>query len=116
MVPIGPGGRSRARGDVQLAEDIADVAIDGLLAEEELAGNGLIGLAGRNEAEHLELSRAQPVRVKWGSGSRGRRRRGHRIGRAHVGCRAKLVEHLSRGVELEGCAVLVAERAKRARQ
>jgi hypothetical protein len=40
------------------------VAIDGLLAEEELAGNGLIRLARRNEAEHLELSRAQPVRVE----------------------------------------------------
>src|ERR1043165_9070491 len=37
------GGGGRARGDVDLDEDVADVPIDGLLAQEQLLGDGLVG-------------------------------------------------------------------------
>src|SRR4051812_39987407 len=67
IVLVGVSGRRGARGDVELDEDIADVAVDGLLAEHEFAGDRLVGLAGGDEAQHLQLARRQSVR---------RRRRG----------------------------------------
>ena len=87
------------------------MAIDGLLAEEELAGNGLIGLARRNEAEHLDFSRsARACQV----GIRSCRRwRGHRIGRARRVPRQVGRTPFSRR-RAWGCAVLVAERETRA--
>src|SRR5678816_2434082 len=42
VVLVGPGGRGCARRNVQLAEDIADMSIDRLLAEEQFAGDCLV--------------------------------------------------------------------------
>ena len=114
-VLIGPGRRGGARGHAQLGEDVAHVPIDGLLAQEELAAMTLLVLPDRDEQEHLELARAQAVRVRaWGRLRRARARRTAIASmRRYVGGGAELDEDLPRGLELERCAVFVAERLKR---
>src|SRR6516165_10886532 len=52
---------SGARGGVYLREDVADMAIDGLLAERQFSGNRLVGLTGRNQPQHLQLAVRQTV-------------------------------------------------------
>src|SRR5262245_25093468 len=66
VVLVRPGGRGRARRHVELYEDVAQVPVDRLLAQEQLAGNRLVGLARGDEPQHLELARAQAVRVPRG--------------------------------------------------
>ena len=40
------------------------MAVNGLFAEEELVGDGLVGLAGGDEEEDLALARAEAVRLR----------------------------------------------------
>src|SRR5215470_19078755 len=54
-------GGSGARGDVYLREDVADMAIDGLLAERQLSGNRLVGLTRCHQPQHLQLALRQTV-------------------------------------------------------
>src|SRR6516165_7750459 len=54
-------GGSGARGDVYLREDVADMAIDGLLAERQLSGNRLVGLTRCHQPQHLQLAVRQTV-------------------------------------------------------
>src|SRR5689334_20126735 len=55
------GGRG-ARGDAGFHEDVADVALDRLLAEIELASDALVGHAGGEQPQHLELARGEAGR------------------------------------------------------
>jgi hypothetical protein len=54
-----PGSCAGAARDANLVEDIADVPGDGLLADEQLLGDGAIRLAGRNEAQDLQFPFAE---------------------------------------------------------
>src|SRR6185295_13821336 len=47
------------RADVELAEDVADVRLDRLLAEEQLAGNLAVGLAIDDQPGDLKLALGQ---------------------------------------------------------
>jgi hypothetical protein len=64
--PQAPGfGHGRRSGrDVEVAEDIGDVAVDGMLADEEPLGNRLVVVAGRYQPQNLNLPgrQAGPVR------------------------------------------------------
>ena len=60
--PIGAldrAGQLDARGDVELAEDVAQMGLDGLLAEEQLGRDLGIRLRVEDETRHLELALAQ---------------------------------------------------------
>ena len=59
----GPGSCGGAARDANLVEDIADVSSDGFLADEQLFGNGPIRLAGRKQAQDLQLALAERA---WG--------------------------------------------------
>src|SRR5262245_563244 len=48
-----------ARNYVRLREDVADVPVDGLLAQRQLTRNRLVGLAARDQAQHLQLAPGQ---------------------------------------------------------
>src|SRR5262245_34653101 len=76
-VLVRPGSRGRARRHVELHEDVAHVPVDRLLAQEELAGDRLVGLARGDEPQHLELARAEAVSVRRRTRVGGRGRRGH---------------------------------------
>src|SRR5712671_4012286 len=65
-VLIRPGGCRGAGGHVQLDEDVAHVPIDRLLTQEQLAGDGFVGLTRGDEQQYLEFARAETVRVKCG--------------------------------------------------
>jgi hypothetical protein len=53
--------RSGTGGDPELREDVLDVARRRVLADHERRRDLAIALAGRNEAEHLELARREPI-------------------------------------------------------
>src|ERR687897_3408993 len=46
----------RGFADVELAEDVADVSLESLRAEEELLADALVGVALCHESEHLPLT------------------------------------------------------------
>ncbi|MND00507.1 hypothetical protein D3C83_191490 [compost metagenome] len=54
-----PGSRARTVRDAELVEDVAHVPGDGLVADEELVGDGVIGLAGGKQTENLRFSFAE---------------------------------------------------------
>ena len=56
-------GRRCARGDAELRVDVADMPVDSPFAQDELGCNCPVRPAGRDQAQHLELARTQPVRV-----------------------------------------------------
>lgn len=53
------GGGSGTVGDLELAEDVADVAFDGVLGDHELPGDLFIRMPDGDEAEHLPLARTE---------------------------------------------------------
>src|ERR671917_525542 len=56
--------RSRsARGHTQFRENVAYVPVHRPPAEDQLGGDGLVGLAGGDQAQHLQLTRRQPMSV-----------------------------------------------------
>lgn len=59
LLADGRGERLTA-GDAGLGEDVAQVALDGLDAEEERVGDGLVGGPAGDERRHLGLARAEP--------------------------------------------------------
>src|SRR5688572_5224253 len=106
-VLVGEGWCRRPRGHAYLAEDIADMTFHRPLAHEQLARDDLVGLAGREQAQHLELPFRKTVRERW------RRRctaRGARagLGQGEVALRSELLEDLARGSALELGALVVA--------
>src|SRR5215213_2643515 len=65
LVRVGCG--RGARGQAQLGEDVAHVPVDRPLAKNQLGGDRLIGLAGGDQAQHLMLTRRQPMSIDWRS-------------------------------------------------
>jgi hypothetical protein len=57
----GERGGGRAGRDVELAEDVLQVAGDGVLADDERRSDLTIRSPGRDEAKDLELSGREPV-------------------------------------------------------
>src|SRR6476660_6801342 len=99
---VRPGGRCGASGDIQLDEDVAHMAINGLLAQEEFVRDGLVGLACRDMPQHLLLPHAQAVGVRYGAGVSCRGRGWtHRLERGNVWSGAEMDEGFPRGLELE---------------
>ena len=68
VVLAGEAGRSRARGDVERAEDRAEVHLDGVGADDQPVGDLLVGQPLRDKPQHLDFALAQSGRV---GGSRG---------------------------------------------
>ena len=81
------GYRRRSRGDAQLVEDVRDVPMNRVVAQEETFGDCLVVQAFSDEAEDLELARGQAG----GSRGVGRRRRVERRGQ-RVEERARLAD------------------------
>ena len=61
-VPDGQGCSGRPRADPELAEDVADMAVDGAVAEEEPVGDLVVGRTRRHQGEHLQLSSRERMR------------------------------------------------------
>jgi len=60
----GSGGSSR--GDADLGEDVRQVPRDRLVAEDERGGDLLVGVAGGDEAQHLDLTGGKAAgRWRW---------------------------------------------------
>ena len=103
MMLVGVGGRGGARRDAELVEDVAEMAIDRLLAELQLLRDRLVGLAGGDEAEHLDLAPREVAGLF-------RTRPALEIGEAgQIGGSAQLVEHDAGGLELERGAFPITE-------
>ena len=62
VVLVGVRGGSRPRRQSELGEDVADVAGDRPLAQHQLGRDRVVGPAGRDQPQHLELARAQSRR------------------------------------------------------
>ena len=54
-------GGCGAGGHAQLAENVRHVPIHGLFCNDEVGGDRMVGLAGRDQAKHLLLTRGQPM-------------------------------------------------------
>src|SRR5687768_16563226 len=61
LVFVGVGRRGSPGGDVQFGENVADVPVDRFLAHAQFGGDGLVGFARRDQAEHLLFVRRQPM-------------------------------------------------------
>ena len=59
---VGIRRRRGARGDAQLRVDVADVSVDGSLAEHQPGRDGPVGVTRNQKAQDLELTRCEPVR------------------------------------------------------
>jgi hypothetical protein len=77
-----------------------------LVRQHQVGGDGVVGLAGREQPEHLQLARGKAVcRLCV------RRRPGERVRPGEVRSDAKLGKHAARRVQLEHRRVLIAQRA-----
>ena len=66
LVLVSEGRGGGPRGDVKFVENIAHVPVDCLFAQGQLLGDGLVGLAGGDQAKHLQL----PLRQSAGAAAR----------------------------------------------
>src|SRR5512133_863874 len=105
VVLEGESACGRAGGDAELGEDVLDVPGDGVLADHEHRGDLAVARAGRDQAEHLELARRQPVGVGFSSVQR--------AGGGEVRRRSELPERDAGRLELEREGLVVAERTTR---
>ena len=60
---LAAGHRGRSRGHVQLRQRIGDVAVDGVLADEEPLGDRLIAQPARNQPQHFQFAGGQAAGV-----------------------------------------------------
>ena len=104
VVLVGERRRRRARGHVELREDVADVPVDGPLADPEGLRDLAVRAAAGDEAEDLGLAFAEAARDR-------RRRAGDRVDPPYVGRRTEPLECVTGGGELQGRRLTVAERA-----
>jgi len=95
-----------ARGDIQLGEDVLQVAGDRVLADRQLRRDLAVAAAGGDQAQDLELALAEAVAI--GAVSR---RKQQRFDPGEVARRTERGEGVARGFQLELRRVLVAERA-----
>src|SRR6266516_8074714 len=107
VVLEGEGARGRTRRHPKLREDALDVARVGVLADHERGRDLTVALAGRQQAEHLELARRQPVRRPVVVRSR------QRSEQLEIGRGSELREDAPSRVDLQGKRIVVAQRATR---
>ena len=62
-VAMGERSGRRPGGHAELEEDVAQVAVDGLLAPEQGLGDGTVGVARGHQAEDLQLPGAEASRI-----------------------------------------------------
>ena len=63
-VPDRARGEFRATARVELLEDVAEMELDGVLADPELGRDLLVAQAARHEREDIELALGQPIRIR----------------------------------------------------
>jgi hypothetical protein len=61
VVVIGVGGGGASRGDAEFGEDVADVAGDGLFADDEFLRDSPVGLASGEEEQDLQFALGETV-------------------------------------------------------
>src|ERR1039458_8601859 len=61
VVPAGDGGRARAGPEFRV--NPVDVILDGLLGEDQLAGDLAVGVPFRDESHDLRLARGKPEQI-----------------------------------------------------
>ncbi len=66
VVVEGEAASFGARGDGELAEDRAEMHVDGVRTDDQAFGDFFVGQPLRDEAQHLDLALAQPRRVGGG--------------------------------------------------
>jgi hypothetical protein len=64
MALVGPVGQLVSIGELQLAQDRRDVALDRLGRDLEFRRNVAVGIATGDEAQHLALSRRQEIEIR----------------------------------------------------
>ena len=104
-VLVGPGGCCGAGRHAELVEDVAHVATDGPVADDELVGDRAVRLAGGDEPKHLDLAGREAT--GWPRG----RFVEQSLHPLEVGTRAELSEGVGRGVELQRGRIGVVERS-----
>src|SRR5215208_574156 len=62
-VSVGVGSGLYAVGDAGLGEDVADVPLDGVIADEERVGDLAVALTLRQQTQHLHLASGEAVRI-----------------------------------------------------
>ena len=102
---VGVCGRGRARRQVELVENVADVPFDRSVADEQGRGNLAIRLASRNQPQHLHLARAQT------GGRSGLERSAEPFYTCVIGAGAKLLKDPTGRVELHLGSIDVAKLA-----
>jgi hypothetical protein len=100
-VLVGVGGGRRPGGQAQLGVDVAEVARHRLLAQDQVGGDRAVGLAGRDQAEHLDVAGGRPA------GRPGGRPAGQRLHPRQLRDGAELLEHPAGRVQLHLRAVVV---------
>jgi hypothetical protein len=63
---VDPGGGRRPRRKIELGEDVAQVPLDRPFAQAERGGNRLVRISGRNQPQHLQFARRQPMAMSGG--------------------------------------------------
>src|SRR6266508_859846 len=121
--PVAAGERScsSSRGQPQLAEDVRDVAVHGVLAEDETRCDLAIRTTLRDEVEHLQLASAQAAERSVGPFGRTRHARRaelleHRLGAAAFPVGSDRSEVLDRGLHLALCLIGPAQRVEGCRE
>lgn len=56
---VGAGNGFRARGDLELLQDVAEVRFGGALRDNELVGDLLVGCPAHQQLQHLNLARGE---------------------------------------------------------
>ena len=100
---VGVGGGGRPRGNFKLQKYVADVSVDGLLADEKLSRDRLVGLAGRQLTKHLHFTGGQAVGAIPRAGAVSQ----HKT--LNIGLCSNHLEHRLGRIKLQLCSVLVAE-------
>ena len=99
-VLVRPGGRGGPVGDVELREDVGEVAGDGLLRQHQLVGDAPVGGPGRDQAQHLGLASGEAVPLG----------AAHLVEPVELGLRTERGEGGARRIPLQAGGVLVAQR------
>ena len=86
---------------IELGENVADMSVDGPLAQGQLARNRLVRLAGSDQAKHLTLAARQRVALR-------RPHVVHRLELNKILCCSQFAKDGAGGAEFEGRALGIA--------
>ena len=60
FVLVREGGRGGTRRHIELRQNVADMTIDGLDAQEQVARDGGVGAPARDQPQHFDLAASEP--------------------------------------------------------